>query len=96
VCYPCSAILILLLVQISYSENLPSQNLLISGKRAAAAGNYVQAEKDLRQAIDEAGTSDAVTALALGELGSLLLTEGRLDESETVLNRAVGLIRSDG
>jgi tetratricopeptide (TPR) repeat protein len=93
--YLCSAILILLLRQISYSENPPSVNLLNSGKRASAAGNYELAERDLRQAIVEAATSDAVTVLALGELGSVLLTKGEMAEAETMFNRAIGMIRSN-
>jgi len=66
--YLCSAILILILGQISYSENPPSVNLLISGKRASAAGNYEIAEKDLRQAINEAGLRDGVRPLVFSTL----------------------------
>jgi len=95
VCFLCSAILVLLLAHNSYSENSTSQNFLISGKKASAAGEYERAENDLRRAIDEAGAADDVTALALGELGGLLLTEGRFEESEPVLNRAIGMIRSN-
>ena len=66
-----------------------------SGTLARESGNFRQAESDFRQAFDETGESDADTVRALGEIGSLLLTKGQLDEVESVLNRATGMLRAN-
>src|SRR5712671_5657084 len=86
---------ILLLAQIAHGKNSSSGDLMEAGRRAYAAGNYKQAEDNYRQVIAESTASNAAKALAMGELGSLLLTEGRTDEAEPMLDRAIAMIRSN-
>jgi tetratricopeptide (TPR) repeat protein len=68
---------------------------LESGRQAFATGNYNQAEDYLRRSIVRTAAPDADTVLALGNLGVLLLIEGRTNEAELMLNRAIDMVRSN-
>ncbi|HLQ76627.1 MAG TPA: tetratricopeptide repeat protein, partial [Terriglobia bacterium] len=73
------------------------QRLLNSGKQAFSNGNYASAENILRRAVREGKAlnfSDSETALALADLGNLLLTQGQYQESEAFLEQSVALIRA--
>jgi tetratricopeptide (TPR) repeat protein len=91
--YLWSAVLLFLLIQTGHGRNRPSQDLLTSGRQALAAGNYNQAEDYLRRSIDRANAPEADTVLALADLGNLLLIEGRVNEAEAMLDRAIGMVR---
>jgi tetratricopeptide (TPR) repeat protein len=76
----------------------PIDRLLDTGRQAFARGNYSQAENDLRRAVAEAGVNGASSAqmfLAVGDLGSVLLSQGRYAEAETCFDRAMAILKSN-
>ena len=73
--------------------------LLDSSKQAFNKGNYTLAETELRQAVAVAGAngdSGAQMSLAVGNLGSALLSQGRYAEAETSFVRAIAILKSSG
>jgi tetratricopeptide (TPR) repeat protein len=71
--------------------------MLVSGRHEYAAGNYKEAEIQLRMSVAEAGSggvSDNELVLSLADLSNVLLVEGKADESEAFLNRAIAIVRS--
>jgi len=78
------------------SDDLPHR-LLESGRREFAVGNYKQAEFYLRRSVTEAGNggaSDTELVLCLGDLANVLLIQGKTDESEVFLDRAIAILKS--
>jgi len=74
------------------------EQLLRSGRLAYADGNYIQAEHDYSLAVDEShmnGSSGEQMVLGYGDLGSVLLAEGRYAEAEVRLNRAIAILKAD-
>lgn len=55
----------------------------------AQTGRPAEAEQLSREALSRPGLSDATIALANGQLGTLLLHGGRLDEADVLLTRAI-------
>jgi tetratricopeptide (TPR) repeat protein len=89
-------VLILAATSARANEDL-TQRLLESGRMEFAAGNYKQAEYYLRRSVDEAGrggASDTELVLSLGDLGNVLLSQGKFDESEVFLDRGIAILRS--
>ena len=73
------------------------QKLVELGRRAEAKGNYAEAERHFRSAVDLAdagGVSIADRSAAFSDLGHLLLEEDRLAESEEFFDRALEIARS--
>jgi len=73
------------------------QKLVELGRQAEAKGNYAEAERHFRSAVDLADASGASTAdrsAAFSDLGHLLLKEDRFAESEKFFDRALEIARS--
>jgi len=77
-------------------EDLPG--LLARGREAFKSGNYGEAERFHRLAIEtaEAGGITAQRAEAIGDLGGVLTAEGRYDEAESMCLKALDLLREVG
>jgi tetratricopeptide (TPR) repeat protein len=97
---PINVILAILIFQVAafaaQSEVL-THSLLKAARRAFADGQYKQTEDYLRQAAAESElvrTSDSDRALILGDLANVLLTTGKFDEAEDLLNRAIAILKS--
>ena len=77
-------------------EDLPS--LLAKGRAAFKSGNYEDAERFHRLAVDaaEAGGNKAQRAEAIGDVGGVLTAKGRYDEAESMCLKALGLLREVG
>jgi tetratricopeptide (TPR) repeat protein len=89
-------LLILAATSAKASDDLPL-HLLASGRREFAAGNFKQAEFFLRKSVEEAGNGKAPETelvLCLGDLSNVLLVQGKTDESEVFLDRAIGILKS--
>ena len=88
---------VLILAATSARASDLTQRLLESGRMQFAAGNYKQAESYLRRSVAEAGNggaSDTELVLCLGDLSNLLLIQGKTDESEVFLDRAIVILKS--
>jgi tetratricopeptide (TPR) repeat protein len=89
-------VLILAATSARASDDLPHR-LLESGRREFAAGNYKHAEFYLRRSVTEAGNggaTDTELVLCLGDLSNVLLIQGKIDESEVFLDRAIAILKS--
>jgi tetratricopeptide (TPR) repeat protein len=83
----------------AFAEDLSVENLstlVRKGREAFHRGNYVEAERYHRFAVDEAERTgdNAQKAEALGDLGGVLLASGRHTEAKAVCLRALGLLRN--
>src|SRR6187200_3061804 len=88
-------LLILQSATTAWATDKGSSSLLSAGRRAFSEGNYKLAEDFIRQAaaaVDPAKTSETDQALILGDLASVLQSQGKYDESEALFDRAVSIL----
>jgi len=74
-----------------------AHQLRLAARRTFTNGQYKKTEDYLRQAaaeVEHVETTDKERALILGDLANVLLTTGKYDEAEALLNRAIAILKS--
>jgi tetratricopeptide (TPR) repeat protein len=79
-------------------QKLELQDLERLGRQAIESGNYGEAKRNFRLALERAeneGVSDTQLVVVLGSLAEALRSIGDYNESERLFDRALGILRSN-